>query len=100
MISGILVLILQVVSNGFFSFGSRKVHFEPLIFPGPDTSSNYTYMVAPFWADHDIRYVSDKILEACSTKIVICCRGLLVQLARLTISKKGVKVGSGLLYTM
>jgi len=28
-------------------------YFNPILFPGHTT--NYTYLVAPFWADHDTR---------------------------------------------
>ena len=44
---------LQVVVNGLFSFGRRVTYFDPILFPGHTT--NYTYLVAPFWADHDTR---------------------------------------------
>jgi len=41
-----------VTANGFFSFGRRARYFNPVLFP---ESASYNYLVAPFWADHDIR---------------------------------------------
>ena len=44
--------LFQVTANGFLSFGRRASYFNPVLFP---ESSSYNYLVAPFWADHDIR---------------------------------------------
>ena len=43
---------LQVSSNGLFSFNRSVNFFSPVRFPN---SSAYSYIVAPFWADHDPR---------------------------------------------
>lgn len=43
---------LQVSSNGLLSFNRSISFFNPVLFPN---SSSYSYLVAPFWADHDPR---------------------------------------------
>ena len=40
---------LQVVTNGFFSFGNAITDFSPSLFP-----AEHNYLVAPFWADVNI----------------------------------------------
>ncbi len=40
------------MTNGLFSFGRSVTYFNPVLFP---SSNEYSYLVAPFWADHDIR---------------------------------------------
>ena len=43
---------LQVSSNGLLSFGRSETYSNPVLFPN---SSSYSFLVAPFWADHDPR---------------------------------------------
>ena len=43
---------LQVSTNGLLSFGRGVTYSNPALFPGIDS---YNYLVAPFWANHDIR---------------------------------------------
>ena len=42
---------MQVSTNGFFSFGEGAVYNTPQLF---SSSSPFTYIVAPFWANNDI----------------------------------------------
>ena len=42
---------LQVGTNGYFSFGTRRTVYNPSLF---SSTSPYSYLVAPFWADIDI----------------------------------------------
>lgn len=42
----------QVSSNGLISFDRDLNAFSPVLFPN---STSYSYIVAPFWADHDTR---------------------------------------------
>ena len=42
----------KVSSNGLLSFDKSLDFFRPILFPN---SSQYSYIVAPFWADHDPR---------------------------------------------
>ena len=46
------VILFQVTSNGLLSFDRSVNFFRPVLFPN---SVNYSYLVAPFWADHDPR---------------------------------------------
>ena len=43
---------MQVSSNGLLSFNRSTNFFNPVLFPN---STSYSYIVAPFWADHDPR---------------------------------------------
>ena len=42
---------LQVGTNGYFSFGTRRTVHDPFLF---SFTTPYNYLVAPFWADIDI----------------------------------------------
>ena len=42
----------QVSGNGLFLFGRSANFYRPVLFPN---STSYNYIVAPFWADNDLR---------------------------------------------
>ena len=48
----ILHNVMQVSGNGLLSFNRSTNFFSPVLFPN---STSYSYIVAPFWADHDPR---------------------------------------------
>ena len=41
--------------NGIISFGEEFEATSPVLFPGSAGASYYSYVVAPFWADADLR---------------------------------------------
>ena len=41
--------------NGVIAFGEQFLVFAPEAFPGTSTVVYYGYLVAPFWADADLR---------------------------------------------
>ena len=46
---------MQVGVNGVISFDKEFGLFSPEFFPGSLSSTFYAYLVAPFWADADLR---------------------------------------------
>ena len=55
---------LQVGTNGYFSFGTRRTVYTPSRFSFTSTPN---YLVAPFWADIDIRINGSISYEVHST---------------------------------
>lgn len=47
------ILIFQVNTNGYISFGRPLIQGPPEGFPPESVDAFWTYMVAPFWADFD-----------------------------------------------
>ena len=47
-----VIMVLQVTSNGFFSFGREAHLHNPVLFP---ESVFYNHLVAPYWVNSDIR---------------------------------------------
>ena len=50
--------------NGIISFGARFTNYIPILFP---TDNIDIYVLAPYWADHDIRLYGNVSWEMYST---------------------------------
>ena len=50
-----MLCLSQIGVNGIISFGKTFQHFSPELLPGSFAAIFYAYVVAPFWADADLR---------------------------------------------
>ena len=51
----LVIISMQVGTNGIISFGEEYTHFDASLFPTTLAASYYSYVVAPYWADVDNR---------------------------------------------